>query len=180
VSEGGAGANKRAASYVKIRPVGLSLSHTHFFLRTRSFVREGAPSCPHIRSSLPDTDRPLVRSPPSPIPTAMAAAAAAASSSSSSEVPIAARTCVSVGEVGGSSPACRSWLDPPDLLARCGARSHIVRFSFPPVPGGGGRGGYRQRRPGGGGLRGVRHLPRQDSAPGDGPRQGLRPRLLVR
>ncbi|KAL5672744.1 hypothetical protein ACJX0J_017050, partial [Zea mays] len=43
---------------------------------------------------------------------------------------------------------------------------------------GGGRGGYRQRRPGGGGLRGVRHLPRQDSAPGDGPRQGLRPRLL--
>jgi hypothetical protein len=40
-------------------------------------------------------------------------------------------------------------------------------------------GGFQRWRPGGG-LRGVRDLPRQDRAPGDGPCQGMRPRVLVR
>jgi hypothetical protein len=74
------------------------------------------------------------------------------------------------------SPSTR-WVPPLDLrrisirpicsIRRC--------FTFFLLSGG----GFQRRRPGGG-LRGVRDLPRQDRAPGDGPCQGMRPRLLVR
>jgi hypothetical protein len=79
------------------------------------------------RSSLPDIDRPLVRSPPSPIPTAMVTVAVV-SSSSSSEVPIAARTCVSVGEVGCSFPVCQSWICP---ICSHGAVLDLISSDFP-------------------------------------------------
>jgi hypothetical protein len=88
--------------------------------RRRALPWEG-PRC-RTRSSLPDTDRPLVRSPPSPIPAAMAVAAA------SSEVPIVARTRVSVGEVGCSSPACRSWIHP---ICSHGAALDLISPGFP-------------------------------------------------
>jgi hypothetical protein len=116
-----------------------------------SFSPDALPPTAPVPVLLPQPDGDTKRTAP------LSATVMAAAASETAGVPIN-QVGASPGSTANPRPICS---------IRC-------RFIFFLLSGG----GFQRWRPGGG-LRGVRDLPRQDRAPGDGPCQGMRPRVLV-